>query len=465
LFWEVKGLGVKPEVFYLPFNRAMWVAMEELADELQEMSQITLAERMRRNGEVEQMLVSRISDMLVGMVHVRSLEKYVKIIMGKANVRNLVKMCNYISSYALDEEDEPDETLIKAESEMLEFVSNALRTNTKRRNTDFVHVADDKAKFLETLQKLHRGESDALPTGIRPLDQKLEGGGVNPQGFYLVAAEPKAGKTSLCLGIGGRIARQFAEEFKKTERQRSVGILSMEMRREALEMRLFSGHTEIPFEKLSRPGFRGSDYDVALRSIDTFFDFPLYINDAVYSMPELCRAAERLVYGPAQAGLLIIDYLQLLSLRKVMMRSSDPMNRVQEVTAISREIKHLAQELNVPILGISSLSRLGELRESGQLDYDCEALLMLENPAWTAIAKYMRDPKYDPMKALAMRHELDSQTIWDINVRLKYQRNGPTGDIPLKFLRRFMKFVDLDEFEQMMGKGRASDHDTLWSLS
>jgi replicative DNA helicase len=340
----------------------------------------------------------------------------------------------------------------QAETTMLELTNQALRGNRKGRSIDFVPISDDKQAFIETLEKRSQGIQNALPTGIKPIDDKLEGGGFNPQGFYLVAAKPKAGKTSLVLSWAERIARAFGATYDNEGIRQSVAVASLEMRREALQMRLFSAYTSIPFDTLSRPGkLQGAAKEVAFAAIDSFFQFPLYINDAVFTLPDLWRACERVVNGPMQAKLIIVDYLQLVSLRKNY--SADPDQLTGEVTIVSRELKHMAQELNVPVIGISSLNRLGEIRQSGSVEYDVEALFRLENP------------DYDPKMALEARAELDAKPVWDINARLAYQRNGVTGDIMLKFIRQQMKFVTASEYEKNNGSSKAQDLNELWLQS
>jgi replicative DNA helicase len=219
-------------------------------------------------------------------------------------------------------------------------------------------------------------------------------------------------------------------------------------------MRLFSAYTSIPFDTLSRPGkLQGAAKEVAFAAIDSFFQFPLYINDAVFTLPDLWRACERVVNGPMQAKLIIVDYLQLVSLRKNY--SADPDQLTGEVTIVSRELKHMAQELNVPVIGISSLNRLGDIRQSGSVEYDVEALFRLENPDF--------DPKMTPEQ----RDILDKKPVWDINARLTYQRNGATGDIMLKFIRQQMKFVTAEEYArngQAHNNNGSSKAQTLYDL-
>jgi replicative DNA helicase len=451
LYWKAREQGIIPEMFYTLFFREAYRYMDDLAELGIEINQVNLGEEFKRGGN-HQAPVSRLTETMVGIPHSADISHFVKTLREKFWSRQLIKLCNKIAADTYDEDDSLPTLVGNAETMILELANNALRGNGKLRGIDFVHILKDKQDFIETLDKRSQGIQDALPSGIRPIDNKLEGGGFNPQGFYLVAAQPKAGKTSLVLSWAERIARTFAEIFETEGIQQSVAVASLEMRRLALQMRLFSAYTSIPFDTLSRPGkLRGVDREIAFSSVDSFFNFPLYINDAVFTLPELWRACERVVYGPMQAKLIIVDYLQLVSLRKGY--TADPDKLTGEVTIVSRELKHMATELNVPVIGISSLNRLGEIRQSGSVEYDVEALFRLENP------------DYDPKMALEARAELDAKPVWDINARLAYQRNGVTGDIMLKFIRQQMKFVTASEYEKNNGSSKAQDLNELWLQS
>jgi replicative DNA helicase len=452
LIWQAREYGITGEWFYVPSHRRIWDAMNELAEQGSEINQILIAEVLRRDGQVEAVGgVTYITNLMMGLPHFANIAHFAKIVHDKFYLRQLVKGCNAIVSKALEEEEGMAEIMGHAESAVLELASNALRGHKKARSIDYVPLAKDRIEFIHTLEERAAGRSDALPTGIKPIDDKLEGGGLNPQGLYLVAAKPKAGKTSLVLGWAERIARRFAEEVAQGGEKKSVAVASLEMRRLALQMRAFSAYTGIPFDTLMRPGkLRGVEKDLAFASLEGFFGLPLYINDAVFSIPEYKRASERVVFGEMQARLLIADYLQLFSRDKD--KTPNPDNLTGEVTIISRELKHTAQVLNVPLVGISSLNEAGQLRQSRTLEYDVEALFILENLEWT--------PNMTPEQ----RAILDAKPVWDINARLAYQRNGPTGDIPLKFLRRNMQFVTPQEFAQMEGRGSvvSKDLNTLW---
>lgn len=420
--------------FYYRAHQIVFETMMELFDEGQDTGLVLLVERLRAKQVLAQVGgVEGLNDISKGVpiMNIEShIKKHVKIMKDLSWLRTLQKTARMIESDASEPGAKLEEVATLAESSILEVVSAALRGNKKLRTKGFIKLKDDKESFRAMLEARHKGLITALPTGIKPLDRMLEGGGLNPQGQYLLAANPKAGKTSLALKIAANVARMYAE----TGAQRSVGVISLEMRREALQTRMFSQYTQIPYSRLTQPGFGGADYEAAMESVDSFFDtFPLWFSDSMFDLPTMWRKVEELALGEAQLGLLIIDYVQLVSLKKG--GALDAEGRTSEVTVVSREVKHMAQEFNIPILGISSLSRAGFLRESGALDYDCECLVSLENPDWS------------PQMTREQKAALNAKKVWDINANIVYQRNGPTGEIPLKFLREYMQFVDPEEYE------------------
>jgi replicative DNA helicase len=430
-------LGLEVSDLYDTVHQDILGAMYSLHDRGADVNAVTIAEHLKTLGRLIQVGgVSGIVEVTkcMPLVTDKSIGDYVAQIHRKAHLRELIKVTDMIRYDAMDPGSVAEDVLTRAESEVLRVVSESLRGHNKRsRDKKFVRISEDMDEFRKGLIDLHHGKSAALPTGIRGLDSKLEGGGLQPQAVYMVAAEPKAGKTALVLGIAKRVATTYVKDGQ----QRSVGIISMEMRRRAIQMRLYSEYTHIPFSRMSMRGFTGIDYDIAIKSIDPFFKTtPLYITDAIFSLDEMWRECERLVMGEAQAGLIAIDYIQLASIRKAMGQSVE--HRTREVSQISREIKHMGQQFNIPFIAISSLNRAGELRESGELEYDCEALIHLQNP------------EFNPRLSDAEKAALNKKPIWDINAYVKYNRNGPTGDTPLKFLREYMSFLDPEEYESYL---------------
>lgn len=440
--------------FYYRAHQFVFEVMVELFDEGQEIDTLLIIEKLRAKGMAGHVGgVEGLTEITknIPIMNVESqIKKYVKTLKDLSWLRTIQKTARMIEADCTEPGAKLEDVAALAETSILEVVSAALRGNKKLRNKGFIKLKDDKESFRTMLEARHKGLITALPTGIKPIDRMLEGGGLNPQGQYLLAANPKAGKTSLALKISGNVAKWYVDN----QIRKSVAVISLEMRREALHTRMFSQYTQIPYSRLTQPGFGGADYEVAMASVDSFFDtFPLWFSDSMFDLNTMWRKTEELVLGEAQLGFLVIDYVQLVALKKG--GALDAEGRTAEVTVISREIKHMAQEFNLPILGISSLSRAGFLRESGALDYDCECLLSLENPDWS------------PQMTREQKAALNAKKVWDINANIVYQRNGPTGEIPLKFLREYMQFLDPEDYLQSTRNGAgpngsgSSDLDSL----
>jgi replicative DNA helicase len=445
------GAGITAETFYVPMHAYVWLAYEVLAEQGQEIDPITLSTEMQAQGRrVDMDFISRIT---YGLPHYANIGAYAKTLLDDMGRRALIKIAQLVDNIARDREDNAGEVWKQAEALILEGASAyaPMRGHKKARERGFVHVAQDRPALRESLQNAYDGKSSGLATGIPKFDRMLKGGGLQPQGFYIFAARPKAGKTSLVLKIGDNIARAFAAQGVR----RCVGIVSMEMSRLALIERRFSAFTKIPILDMSQAGFRGPQYERALASLDAFFDMPLYITDAIYNIPDLQRAGEQLVFGETQAAAIVVDYIQLAEFRKA--QEAPLKDRYQVVSMVSRELKHMAQDWNVPVIGVSSINRLAptenrepelhDLRESGQLEFDADAISFLVNAAWK--------PKMTDEEKLA----LDSAKVWDINWLLKAQRSGPTGTIPLKFLKKYTDYMTPEEFEAYQRGGRPAEPD------
>lgn len=451
LFQKAADAGITAETFYIPMHAWTWLGYEGLAGKGLEIDPITLITEIQSQGHrVDMDFIARLT---YGLPHFANIATYAKALLDDMGRRALIKISALLDTVARDRADDVGTVWKFAESLVLEGASAyaPMRGHKKARERNFVHIAQDKALIREALQNAYEGKLLGLPTGIPKYDHLLSGGGLQPQGFYIFAARPKAGKTSLVLKMADHVARFFAAQ----QIRRSVGVVSMEMARLALAMRRLSAYTQIPYIDMTRAGFRGPQFDRAVASLDEFVDMPLYITDAIYNIPDLWRAGERLVFGEAQAALIVVDYIQLAEMRRAEGTSVE--NRYQTVTAVSRELKHMAQEWNVPVVGVSSISRLSptedrepelhDLRESGQLEFDAEAVSFLVNAAWRP---KMKDDE---------KERLNKQKVWDINLILKAQRNGPTDTVPLKFVRPYMDYLTPEEYEARLRQGRPAEPD------
>ncbi|HWQ12874.1 MAG TPA: replicative DNA helicase [Roseiflexaceae bacterium] len=316
----------------------------------------TVSEELRRRDRLDGVggvvYLAQLVDQVPTSYHV---EYYARIVERTALLRKLIEAGGKIAALGYDEQDDLEATLDRAEQTLFEV--------SQRRNTqDFVHIGQVIDAYYEQINYLqeHRGEVVGVPTGYRDLDQIT--GGLQRSDLIILAARPGVGKTSLVMSLAYNVALHH---------QGTVGVFSLEMSRDQLVQRLLSMETQIDTHRLRLGQLREEEMERVISAMGRLAAAPIYIEDtAGLSIAEVRSKARRL---QSQAGvdLLIIDYLQLMQGRR-----TD--NRVQEVSEISRGLKALARELNVPVIALSQLSRavegrtshvpmLSDLRESGCL--------------------------------------------------------------------------------------------------
>ncbi len=310
--------------------------------------------------------------------------------------------------------------------DLLESVEQRIFGISQRsRPQKFIQIKDELPAAYERLEKLHRGEKDTLrgvPTFFYDLDKFLSG--FQPSDLIIIGARPSYGKTSLVLDM----ARQAAVMGKK-----SIGIFSIEMSKEQIIDRLIAGQAQIPLWRL-RTGKLGDDMEFSLvqGALDELSNAKIFIDDTpsptILQMRSMARRLQ-LEYG---IDMIIVDYLQLIQPRT----GSD--NIVQQVTEISRGLKSLARELNVPIIAVSQLSRdvdkrdvkiprLSDLRESGSLEQDADVVLFI----------YRKDKERSPMESDVMEDNT-------VEIIIAKHRNGPTGSVKLIFDKEKVSFKNMD---------------------
>jgi replicative DNA helicase len=316
----------------------------------------TVADELRRNDRLTPIggiaYLGELAAEVPTAVHV---EYYAHIVERTAILRRLIQVGGTIAGLGYQEDEELENTLDKAEAELF--------TVSQRRATqEFVHIGKVVDAYFEQINYLneHRGEVVGVPTGYRDLDELT--GGLQPSDLIILAARPSVGKTSLALSIAYNVALQA---------QGTVGVFSLEMSREQLVQRLLAMHTGIDTQRLRTGTIHDRDLQVVMEAMGVLSALAVYIEDTPGLSIMEVRSRARRLQSEVGIDLLVIDYLQLMQGRR-----TD--NRVQEVSEISRGLKALARELNVPVLALSQLSRavegrtshvpmLSDLRESGCL--------------------------------------------------------------------------------------------------
>ena len=309
-----------------------------------------------------------------------------------------------------DREGEPEELVERAESLLFKVAH-------EERASDFRLVADVLAEEIDRLEALAKGDRDVTgtPSGFRDLDDLL--GGFQPGNLIVLAARPSLGKSALVCNIAENVA---------TKAKLPVAFFSLEMSEAELAHRFIGCRSRIPSDRLRKGKVAARDWPRVVRACNELEQAPLWLDDSSdLSMLELRAKARRLAASQGGLGLVIVDYMQL-------MRPEDPrVNRVEQVGQVSRGLKILARELNLPVIGVSQLSRapelrpdkrpiLSDLRESGSIEQDADVVSFIYRAS-----KYDEDA--DPSEA---------------DLIIAKHRNGPTGDVPVVFLEQYPRFVD-----------------------
>ena len=402
--------------FFRDAHRRIFEAMVALAERGDAIDLVTLKESLARSGEIDEVGgPAYIAALVDGVPRSTNVEHYARIIKEKSTLRSLIASANRIVSSAYEAEEDADVILDEAERQIFAIADDRVRDG-------FVSLRDLAQSSLDTIERLHARQEliTGVPTGFTDLDEMTSG--LQPSDLIIVAARPSMGKTSLVLNIAQHVG---------TRTDKTVGVFSLEMSKEQLFLRMLTSEARIDAHRL-RGGFLGErDWGRLSQAIGTLSEAKIFIDDApsigVLEMRAKCRrlAAEHGLH------LVIVDYIQLMQGRGRFE------NRTLELASISRAIKGLAKELNVPIVVLSQLSRapesradhrpqLSDLRESGALEQDADVVVFI-----------YREDQYADKNAPPP----DSQGVAELIIGK--QRNGPTGVVKLAFLREFTRFENL----------------------
>ncbi len=398
---------ISAEDFYEEKHRLIYLAIIALYDERSSIDILTVSNKLEEGASLEKIGGTSYLTTLVNTVpSAAHVVHYAQIVKRKGTLRRLITSATDIVSMGYQEDVDLDMLLDKAEQKLFSVSQKSLKQN-------FVPITEILHETFDRLDELHRekGKLRGVPTGFTDLDNKL--GGLQNSDLIILAARPSMGKTSLALDI----IRHVALEEKK-----STAIFSLEMSKDQLVDRLLAAEADVDLWKmrtgrLSDVGVN-NDFERIGHALGRLSEAPIFIDDqGALNIMELRTKARRL-QAENELDLIVVDYLQLMQ-----GRSTD--NRVQEVSEISRSLKLLAKELNVPVLALSQLSRnveqrgadkrpqLSDLRESGSIEQDADVVLFI-----------FRDEMYTGS-------ESKKPHIAEILVRK--HRNGPTGEVELYF--------------------------------
>ena len=407
---------VSPRSFYSEKHKMIFETMLELVGKNEPIDFLTLSSKLKGKGLLEAIGGSVYLTELVNYVpSSANIMQYATIVHNKHLMRGLIEASEYITNLGYDEASDIEDLLDRAEKRIYE-VANF------QKHQKFTELKDVLGEAWDRLEKLHKSKDDlrGVPTGFRELDNKLAG--FQKSDLIILAARPSMGKTSLALDI----ARQAAVLHNIP-----VCIFSLEMSSHQLVDRMLSAESRVNSWNI-RTGKHliDSDFDRIRDSLDKLSKAPIYVDDQPGNSILKMRSVARRLKSEKNLGLIIVDYLQLMV--PTNSRASDSM--VQQVTEISRSLKHMARELDVPVLALSQLSRaveqrggkprLSDLRDSGSIEQDADVVMFIH-----------RDDKYN--------ENSDKPNIAEILI--EKHRNGPTGKVELYFDEEKTTFVSLEK--------------------
>lgn len=402
------------EDFYDNRHRLIYEAILQLYEKSTSIDVLTVSNLLEERKQMDQVGGASYLATLVNSVPSSAhATYYASIVKKKGTLRRLINSASEITNMAFSEEGEIEDILDTAEQKLFNISQNNLRQN-------FMSISTVLHDTFERIDELHRssGKLRGIPTGFIELDKKLSG--LQKSDLVILAARPSMGKTSLALDI-----MRYVAVHTKTP----VGIFSLEMSKDQLVDRLLAAESNVDFWKIRTGQLNEADFEALGDAMGALSEAPIFIDDTAGGNIMEIRTKARRLQTEHKLGLIVVDYLQLMAGR-------NQENRVQEVSEISRSLKILARELNVPVLALSQLSRglenrpdkvpqLADLRESGSIEQDADVVMFI----------YRED--------MYKGKESSRPNIAEIHI--KKHRNGPTGQVDLYFDAERTSFRNLDK--------------------
>ena len=403
---------LKPDDFYREDNKEIYAAMMDIYSVGREIDMITVTEQLKLRGTLERVGGTQNLATLIDNVPTTSnIERYVEIVEQKATSRNLIKVTSDIMKVSYAQTEELDTIIEQAEKGIFDLAQNRNSKSYSGMKEILVTTLDSIEKMYENKEKL-----SGIESGFIDLDEKISG--LNNSDLIIVAARPAMGKSAFVLNIASYVAMHD---------KIPVMIFSLEMSKEQLVKRMLSSESEIDSMRLNNANLEQEDWIKMADASNRLADVPIYIDDTPILTPSEIRAKCRKAKLEKNVGLIIIDYLQLMESKTA------NGSRQQEISEISRGLKILAKELDVPVIALSQLSRatesradhrpmLSDLRESGSIEQDADIVMFLH-----------REDYYDK----------DTEKKNIAEVIIAKNRHGETGTIELAWLGKYTKFANL----------------------
>ena len=417
------------KMFYKEAHQNIFKAIFDLFSDMEPIDLLSVTNRLRKAGRLEFVGgASYLASLTNRIASAANIEFHARIVMEKFVLRELIDRCNGIIKDAYDESNDVLQLLDKAETNLFNIIQNNFKRDSKELNLIVKKALDEL-----TVMRNDGGAASGVPTGIRAMDEKL--GGWQKSDLVILAARPGMGKTSFVLSI----ARNAAIDFDMP-----VAFFSLEMSATQLVHRLFAIESGIPAERIAKGKLNDTEWIVLMDKINKLNTDNLIIDDtpalSVFDLRAKCRRLKH----QHDIQLIVVDYLQL------MQGGSDgdkhgKGNREQEISYISRSLKGLAKDLQVPVIALSQLSRavetragskrpqLSDLRESGSIEQDADMVMFIYRPEY-----YQLETFEDNMPSHGLAE-----------LMVQKNRHGATENIRVRFQSQYTRFTDVDELTQL----------------
>ena len=409
---------LRPEAFYADKHKIIFEAMVKLYEKREPIDLLTLSSKLKESVDLDRIGgMSYLTEIVNTVPSSSNAEHYATIVSKKHTMRRLIEAAEHIAKIGYDEEQEIEELLDKAEKKIYEVTSKNL-------SGKYVEMKDVLGEAMERLDRLHKtkGELRGVPSGFKDLDTKLSG--FQNSDLIILAARPSMGKTSLALDI----ARNAAIRHNIP-----TAIFSLEMSTQQLVDRMLSAESRVDAWRLRTGALNlEEEFGRITAALDPLSKAPLFIDDQAANNILKIRSVVRRLKHEKNLGLIIIDYLQLMT--PVHTKGGD--NVVQQITEISHSLKQLAKEFDIPVIALSQLSRaveqrggkprLSDLRDSGSIEQDADVVMFIHRE----------------------QNDEGSGKKQEAEIMIEKHRNGPTGSIKLMFDGDKTSFLSIDHAAQ-----------------
>jgi len=417
---------LKPSDFYLPFHQAVFETMEELYKKDLPIDEVFLKEELKKKNRLDE---EALLDIL-GTAPIEAVEAYARELKDLATKRELIHLSNEIKKIVLEEDKRAIEEVEEIQSRLFSIATSNLAGDFKNSSS----IISDTLEFIKKQAAKKNKIVTGLDTGFVELNRMT--GGFNEGDLVIIAARPSMGKTAFALNIALNVLKQ----------DKGVAIFSLEMPAEQLMLRMLSAGAQIPLQDIRRGNLNDEEWSRLSLVADEFAEKPLFVDDEGNINIHTIRAKLRKLKAQnPDLSLAVIDYLQLIN--------SDQRERHLAIAEISRSLKLLARELQIPIIALSQLNRalesrpnkrpmLSDLRESGAIEQDADIIMFIYRDDVYKAMEARQKQKEALEKGKKVEVEFVEKEVEDAEIIIGKQRNGPTGTVEMLFHKKYTLFTD-----------------------